>query len=411
MKLAYQEIAGLPMIDGIPVFPIFGGTAPVRQEGYASSGDLVTHTADGVDLNDVWDDAAEALAMYNEQQQTLLDLFVFPVEQPIEVVPQIGEISLQELTEYGIPEAAQLSVEMWSMGYDLRHYGKRLGYTWMFLMDADQRQIDAMHDGMMRADRRAVFRKVMEALFDNRIRRTNIRNQPYNVFPLYNGVNVGDIVPPPFKGNTFTATHNHYLTSGNALLDSADVEDLYSLIAEHGYGLEAGTTFYLLVNKTEADKIRTWRRGVVTANGISATYDFIPSATQPAVILPNAEGMLGSVPPSSYRGLPVIGSYGDIYIIEESYIPSGYLLMVGSGGAGNLGNPVGFRQHANPAMQGLRIMPGNQQRFPLIDSFYAHSFGTGIRQRGGAAIMQLGTGSGGNYVIPNAYKRGLGLLA
>ena len=406
--LAYQEFAGMPLIDGVPVFPIFGGSQPIQQGGYASSGDLVTHTADGVDLNDLWDTAALALEIFAEQQQSLIDLLTFPVETPVEVVPQIGEISFDELTEYGIPTSAQLQVEMWSMGYDLRHYGKRLGYTWMFLADADARQVEAMHNGMMMADRRLVFRKIMESLFDNRIRRTNIRNQPYNVFPLYNGVDVG-IVPPPYKGNTFTATHDHYLVSGNAAVDSSDVEDLYTLIAEHGYGLETGATFYLLANKTETDKIRTWRRGVVSANGINATYDFIPSASQPAIILPNAEGLLGGVPPSTYRGLNVIGSYGDIYIIEESYIPPGYMLMAASGGAGNLGNPVGFRQHANPAMQGLRILPGNQQRFPLVDSFYAHSFGTGIRQRGGAAIMQIK--ASGSYEIPNGYKKGTGLLA
>jgi hypothetical protein len=397
-------------VDGIPVFPIFGGTQPVQQGGYASSADLVTHTADGVDLNDLWDIAAAGIELHNAQQQVLIDLLTFPVETPVEVVPQIGEMSFDELTEYGIPTTAQQQVEMWSMGYDLKHYGKRLGYTWMFLADADARQINALHNGMLLADRRLVFRKIMEALFDNRIRRTNIRNQPYNVFPLYNGVDVG-IVPPSYKGNTFTATHNHYLTSGNTTIDSSDVEDLYTLIEEHGYGLETGATFFLLANKAQTTHIRNWRRGAVTANGVTATYDFIPAANQPAMMLPNAEGLLGTVPPDSYRGMRVIGSYGDIYIIEESYIPPGYLLMVGSGGAGNLGNPVGLRQHVNPAMQGLRILPGNQQRFPLVDSFYAHSFGTGIRQRGGAAIMQLGTGDAGAYQIPAKYRKGSGLLA
>src|SRR5882757_9274478 len=104
--LAYQEFAGMPTIDGIPVFPIFGASQPIQQGGYASSGDLVTHTADGIDLNDLWDIAALALEIYNEQQQTLIDLFTFPVETPVEVVPQIGEISFDELTEYGIPTTA-----------------------------------------------------------------------------------------------------------------------------------------------------------------------------------------------------------------------------------------------------------------------------------------------------------------
>ena len=95
--------------------------------------------------------------------------------------------------------------------------------------------------------------------------------------------------------------------------------------------------------------------------------------------------------------------------MEESYIPAGYLVLLGSGGAGSLANPVGFREHPNPQMQGLRILAGNQQRYPLIDGFYARSFGTGVRQRGGGAIMQITASP--TYTIPNKYKKGTGFLA
>ena len=166
--------------------------------------------------------------------------------------------------------------------------------------------------------------------------------------------------------------------------------------------------YLLLANKAETDVIRTFRRGVVNNNGATAAYDFIPSPTQPAMILPNAEGLLGNQPAPLFGNLAVIGSYGFWHIVEEEYIPTGYLCGVGFGGRFNLGNPVGLRQHANPAMQGLRILPGNNQRYPLIDGFYARSFGTGIRQRGGAAIMQVK--ATGEYEIPAQYKKGGGFL-
>lgn len=394
--------------NGIPVYPIFGATAPVQQTGYLSSGDLVTQTADGTDLNELWDEVAATTAIYNEAMDRLISILTFPVTVPVETVPQVGEISFEEATEYGIPQAAQLPIEMFQMGYDMRHYDKRNAYTWMFLADADARQIQAIHNEVLRADKRLLFKKVMEALFDNRLRRANIRNRPYNVYPLYNGDNGDGFVPPSYKGNTFTVTHSHYLTSGNALIDSSDVEDMYNLLAEHGYGLESGTEIILLANKAETDKIRGWRRGQVSANGVSATYDFIPAPNQPAMMLPNAEGLLGSQPSSVVRGLPCIGSYGNVNIIEESYIPAGYLVILGSGGAGALANPIGFREHPNPQMQGLRILAGNQQRYPLIDGFYARSFGTGVRQRGGGAIMQITASP--TYTIPPKYKKGTGFL-
>jgi hypothetical protein len=402
--LAYKE-TGMLTLDGIPVGPLFGGTAPVRQEGILTQGDLVTVTADGIDLNALWNSFAESIAIYNEVMDDLIALLTYPVTVPVEPVVQIGETTFEEATELGVPRGAGLPIEVFQMGYDIRHYDKRNAFSWMFLADADARQVEAIHDAVLWADKRLVFRKVMEALFDNRTRRANIRNQAYNVYPLYNG----DGVPPPrFKNTTFLDTHSHYMISGNSLVDSSDLEDLLQNIAEHGYSPQAGTRFLLLANKAETDAIRTFRRGVVNNNAMTAGYDFIPAPTQPAMILPNAEGLLGNQPAPVFGNMAVIGSYGFWNVVEEDYIPPGYLLGVGYGGRFNLGNPVGLRQHANPAMQGLRIIPGNYQRYPLIDGFYARTFGSGIRQRGGAAIMQIKAAA--PYVIPPQYKKGGGFL-
>jgi hypothetical protein len=128
--------------------------------------------------------------------------------------------------------------------------------------------------------------------------------------------------------------------------------------------------------------------------------------------VPNQEGLLGSRPASSWNGLPVMGSYGGILIVEEAYIPSGYIVLLGSGGQGDLQNPVGLREHANAAYRGLRLLPGNQQRYPLIDSYYARGFGTGIRQRGGAAVMMIGgTGTSASYDPPVQYANNGVLVA
>ena len=401
--LAYENDELL--INGVPIGPLFGGTQPVQQEGILTQGDLVTVTSDGIDLNALWDSFAESIAIYNEAMDDLIQLLTYPVTQPIEPVVQIGEASFEEASEMGIARGAGLPVEVFQMGYDLRYYDKRNSYTWMFLADADARQVEAIHTAILWADKRLVFRKIMEAIFDNRIRRANIRNQAYDVYPLYNG----DGAPPPrFKNNKFDQTHSHYMISNNTTVDSSDLEDLMEQLTHHGYSPEAGTAFLLLVSKAEASEIRKFRRGVINNNGMSAGYDFIPAPTQPAMILPNAEGMLGNQPAPFFGNLLVIGSYGFWNIVEDSYIPDGYMLGVAYGGRFALGNPVGLRQHANPGMQGLRIIPGNNQRYPLVDGFYARAFGTGVRQRGGAAIMQIK--ASGEYEIPDMYKRGAGLL-
>lgn len=394
------------LINSVPVGPLFGGTQPVRQEGIITRGDLITHTTDGIDLNDMWDMFDDSIDIYNEAMDDLIELLTYPVTQAVEPVVQIGEASFEEATEMGIARGAGMPVDVFNMGYDLRYYDKRSAYTWMVLADADSRQLEAIHNAILWADKRLIFRKVMEAIFDNRTRRANIRNQAYDVYPLYNGEGAP---PPRYKNNKFDTTHNHYMISHNSIVDSSDLEDLFEQLTHHGYSPENGTRFLLLVNAAEAAEIRKFRRGVINNNGQTASYDFVQAATQPAMYLPNAEGLLGNQPAPYFGNLMVIGSYGFWNIVEDSYIPEGYLAGFAYGGRFALGNTVGLRQHANPAMQNLRLIRGNNQNYPLIDGFYARAFGTGVRQRGGGAIMQIK--SSGVYDIPDEYRRGGGFLA
>lgn len=384
-------------IDGQPVYSLFGGDE--RRGGYQTVGDIVNITSDGVDLNALWGEFQQTMAIYNESRGRLIELLTFPVQNIIETVPQVGEASFEMASEFGEPQAARVKLDYFQLGYDFHDYDLASRYTWMFLRDADARQVEAVHNEVLRADSRLLFRKIMEALFDNANRTADIRNQNYNVYPLYNG---DGTVPPAYKGTTFSGSHSHYLASGASIIDSKDIEDAYDHIAEHGYGIENGTQFILLANKAEIKEIRKFRLNQTNNNSAVANYDFIPSPNQPTVIVPNAEGLLGSLPPNEFRGLRVTGSYADILIIEEPLIPPGYFVLLASGGAGNLQNLIGFREHANPAYRGLRLLPGNDQRYPLIDGYYARSFGTGVRQRGGAVIMQIK--ASGSYDIPTKYK-------
>lgn len=384
---------------------IMGATSP---GGYSTQADaLVTQTTDGVDLNAMWAEFQATLEIFNTRRTTLVDLLSFPVTDPIERVPQVGTVDFEDASEFGVPRAVRLVQSYFSLGYDFRDYDLALRYTWKFLRDHDARQVQAQHNAVLEGYNRLLFRRVMEAIFDNNNRIADINNQNIPVYPLYNA---DGTVPPSYKGTNFAGSHSHYVaTNGTTLtVDSGDIEGMYNLIAEHGYGTETGTTFVLLVNKAEGAVIRGFRLGVVNNNSAVAKYDFIPSANSPTLIVPNATGLVGSVPPSTYGGLNVIGSYGNILVIEEDYIPAGWMLMFGSGGTANLQNLVGVREHANPAYRGLRLLPGNQAGYPLVEGFYSVGFGTGIRQRAGGVVAKITTGGDTTYTAPPAYTKGGG---
>lgn len=370
--------------------------------GYMTEGDIVTATVDGVDLNAMWAEFQTVLNIYNEKRAALVGLMTYPVQQLIENVPQGGEASFEMASEFGEPQGRRANIQYFQLAYDFHDYDLATRYTWKFLRDADARQVEALHQQALGADNRLIFKKVMEALFVDSNRDADINKNNYTVFSLYNGKD--GAVPPKYKDIAFDNTHSHYMTSGAAAVDSDDIEDLYENVAHHGYGIEQGTTFVLLCNRDEIKEIRRFRAGQVNNNAAEATYDFIPADGQPTMIVPNEAGLLGSKPPNYWNGLPVVGSYAGILIVEEAYIPSGYMVLLGSGGEGDLQNPVGLREHANELYRGLRLLPGNQQRYPLIDSYYARGFGTGIRQRGGAAIMMVGgDGSSATYDPPAQY--------
>ncbi|AYN57960.1 major head protein [Mycobacterium phage Fowlmouth] len=374
--------------------------------GYGTAGDIVYTTNDGVDLNQLWAEAQAALAVWNAGRSKLVNLLTFDVENEIESVPQVGEATFELASEFGEPESERIKLGYFQLGYDFQDYDRATRFTYRFLRDADSRQVAAINNAMMQADERLVFKQVMAAIFDNRNRVADIRNNPYNVYALYNA---DGTVPPSYRGNTFTSSHSHYLVSGGAKIDSGDLEDAYEHIAEHGYSIENGTQIVCLMNRAQLKEVRKFRAGQTNNNTKVAEYDFIPGRGQPTQIIDTPLGLLGSLPPDTWNGLRVYGSYGDILLIEEPFIPDGYFLMFGTGGAGNLQNLVGFRQHKNAVYRGLRIMPGRDQRYPLIESYYTRAFGTGIRQRAGAVVMQIK--ASGSYDIPEPYDRSKSVIA
>ena len=384
---------------------LFSAILGSRRSGYHTEADLVSVTSDGIDLNAMWAEFQATLAIFNERRARLVGILTYPVTQLIERVPQVGDTEFELASEFGVPQSARVTLDYFEMAYDFTDYDLATRYTWKYLRDADARQVGAVHEAILGADSRLIFRKVMEALFDNRNRIADIRGQNYSVYALYNG---DGTIPPTYKSNVFAGTHTHYLTSASALVDSGDLEEMIEHIAHHGYGSDRGTTFVFMMGRSVAQQVRKFRAGAVNNNTVTANYDFIPAATEPTLIVPNSDGLLGSRPPATWNGLRVFGSYANALLIEEDYIPLDYLLCLGSGGEGDLQNPVGLREHANVDYRGLRLLPGNQQRYPLVDSYYSRGFGSGIRQRAGAVIMQFN--NAGVYAPPVGYTRGGGLL-
>jgi hypothetical protein len=367
--------------------------------GIHATGDILTRTRDGQDLNAIWNQYQELLRNWNATRQPLIDLISFNTDQIIDDVAQGVEEDFEEATEFGQPKSIRPNVTIQQRAYDFKWYDVATRFTFQFLADATAAQIDVAQSQVLEADNRLIFKKVMRRIFNSANNTTVINNVAYQAKPLYNA---DSEYIPDYAGVTFNAaTHTHYVTSGAAGIDSGDVETLVSLLEEHGYKRATGYQIVVMINPAQAPAVRSWRANVTNANAAVAQYDFVPPKGV-NIILPSTVSLFGDQPAQTYAGFDVVGAYGPYLVIMDSNIPAGYMFAFATQGSATSTNLVGIREHANSSMRGLILKGGDRNQYPIINSTYIHGFGTGIRTRGAGAVMQI-TASG-SYTTPTLYQ-------
>lgn len=374
---------------------IHGFDGPGNQGGFNERADVLVTAADGSDLNEIWAEIQQTLAVWNRQRESLVSKLTYSVTETIEHVGVPGSTDFEEASEYGQPRGAS-GYSYYNRGYDFKFYDLAMRFTWMFLAEAGQDQIRNLTNQALEADERLRFNKVMKTVFNP----TNLqgiadKNIPTTVVKFYNG---DGEVPPVFKTNTFTGSHTHYSTTqnlaGSATLTSGTLDAVEDDFYSHGYTpQQSGTQLILMVSRQEGKLIRQFKVST------GAKYDFIPSANYGGGILLPFNGGIIARPQGTVQ--EEIGTYGPFHIVEDLYIPSGYLAFFASGGDFSINNPIGFREHTNPAYRGLTIIPGSRSDYPLTDSFFRRGFGTGVRQRGAGFLVQVTNSA--TYTVPAIY--------
>lgn len=364
------------------------GDVEMAERGFNELEGVIRQSLDGSDLAAMWREFQQTLRLWNAQRQPLLQFLSRNVNANTERVFYPTSEDFEEATEFGEPKGIRLG-KPFILGFDFRWYDVAIRYTWMFLAESEAEQIRALNNTALEGDSNLMFNKIMKTLFNPTNSSAVINEQNVNVYKLYNA---DGTVPPRYKTNTHTSAHTHYLTSGGATVDSGDLDAIYEHLYHHGYSVSTTNRMILLVNRAQGATIRTFK--VATGSG----FDFIPgSGYGGGVILPN--GTIVAQPGGSVPG--EIGTYGPWHIVEEDFIPPGYLVAFVSGGEQNILNLVGIREHENAGLRGLRLVKGKDNDYPLTDSYYLHGFGTGIRHRGAGVVMQI-TASG-TYSTPTQY--------
>jgi hypothetical protein len=355
---------------------------------------LVDRTADGVDLNDIWAEVSDAAYLYNTQRSAIASLVSYRTTRPGDAVPQsVVSESMELATEFGVATGIS-DVDYLKIGFTLKDYDKALRSTWKYLRDATADQVTDRVRRLFEADNRLVNSLVLDRLFSP-TPATN--DQLLTCYGLWNG---DGAKPPSHLGKSFAGDHTHYLVTHDATyLDCLEVELSLTHIREHGFGSTQAARFLLFINPEDVEMsgMTSWRAGTqYRTGGPLPKYDFIVSSTAPAFL--TSERVQGEAPPPDYGGIPCIGSYGGALVLPSYFVPKGWAAMVASGGPNSVDNPIGLREHDNPAYQGLRLIPGGQGPYPLQDAQFARAIGVGVRHRGAAVAIQITAGN--SYTAP-----------
>lgn len=78
-------------------------------------------------------------------------------------------------------------------------------------------------------------------------------------FGLWNGTD--GLARPAVLGRTFDPSTTHYLASTAAQIDSGDIEDVYRMIRDKGFGLGNGSQLLILAYPDDSEDIQTFRAG------------------------------------------------------------------------------------------------------------------------------------------------------
>lgn len=388
----WLEVLAVQNLSGADTQPYLRG---IRTEGDV----LVDRTADGIDLNVIWQEIVGVLEQWNSHRLALASLLAYPTTEVASPVPQnITSESFEEASEFAVPKAISQDGAL-LMGYTLRDYDLRYAYTWRFLKNSTAEQVRNQFARGIEADAKLVSGLVLQRILDPT---EGLSPENHKVYGLWNGTD--GIPQPPHLGRSFSPNTSHYWVSQADQIDSADIEDAIALIRARGYGRSFGSQLFILANPADGEFIQSWKKGEESrprlggeTSAPKAKHDFIPSTNAPARLEP--ANIIGQVAPAELNGLAVEGSYGPAWLIESDWIPSGYVIVVASAGPGSADNAVALREHDNERYRGLRMIPGNFTSYPIVDSFMWREIGCGVRHRGAAVAIQVK--ASGSYDIPS----------
>jgi len=304
-------------------------------------------TYDDVDTRMLYKEFQQGVTLYNEVEWGLCSQFIRnTTKESVRVWQRNMEfVSAAE----GYMEDWQ-KIRAMEVGVPLREFELGYAFSKKAIQDSNSNELRETQAEALGADQRLLAKRFFSTVF------TPGSGAVSKGFWDANMASASVRAPPPWKGNSFTTSHNHYTASGSADISLADFSALKRQIREHGY---AGPLF-LFMNLQEVEACETlagWTSSM-TANSV--------------------------VEKVAVNGFEAIKQFQGLTLIQDDWCPPGYLMAIES-----RIKPVTMREPLNSRARGLKLWEGPYSAYPLLEAYYSHRFDMAVVHRGGGASRYL----------------------
>lgn len=348
--------------------------------GFVDLQDMFQERVNTVGVQRIWDAIDESAAEYNRTIEELMAAMVEKTTVAKEQFELPGGGTLQPLDADGNPLPVKPSGS-YNVAYPIQGAGtawgtNRVSREMLTVREANRLTVDAQQK-----DVDWMRRHILAALFDNVTWTFNDEVGPdgakglgsITIQPLANG----DSVTYVKKGGSL-ATDDHYLAQAAAIADAANpYDDIYNDLNEHPSNSGPYVAYISTSLKATTQAL---------ANFVEVTDpDVAPASSAASLRSSLARGF----------GDEVIGKTDNMWIVEWSALPAGYILAHARGG----GPVLKMREYDAPALQGFFREPHNVDGNHMVERMLRYA-GFGVSNRVGALVYYVGAGS---YAIPSGY--------
>lgn len=307
-------------------------------------------------------------------------------EQVEEMQMEVATFTTDRKARYGANQASEM-VELDEFGEaasekqrlagevaaPLKKFGKSIGWSREFMQTTTPKELAEQQVLVQTGYLKSIRSEIRNAIFGSAnytVRDKHVDQTDLTIRRLVNADS--EPIPNGQNGETFDAsTHTHYEGTGD--FTPSDLEALIDDVVEHGHAEE----MRVYINQGQEATIRDF-------GNFNAYVD--------ARLYPE-EGTPQETLDQSQRDDRAIGIFNGAEVWVKPWIPANYVFAFAAGSD----EPVALRQHAQPALRGLRLAYEHDSAVLRADQYQAY-MGAGVWERTNGAVLYT---NGSTYSDPS----------